>query len=562
MVEKNGRDGWLANLPSRPFFSLILLSFIPFACVIAVGIAALRHTGSLAFPIDDAYIYANYAANAAGGEFFTYDPGERSGGITGLGWYALTTLAYIILTPFHALLGWAAPPSVAGDPALASQAGHMYLAAYIPGALLLVATALGVRRLAQLALPPVPRADRARDALCWMLGAVAGADLGLVWGAMSGLEVALSSALVTWSLATLISDVRAGRLRWSLLLAALLPWARPELVVFAVAGVVWLLLRALFWRGEWAKSRLWGDVGLYALASLGGFAAMSLVYLWGWGRPLPSSYYAKVGGLRLGERFFSATAELVAAGRSLPFIAGALTFAGSLAGIFARSGDADSEEALRSRWAMGLLLLSSVLFVVSVMASLPWFGQEDRYMLPVHPVIIVQIGALVALLMRALPDDSWLERPWVRPVLGSLLAVALVGVCYLWATRQYAVEVRNIEDGHVRPALWIAKNTPPEALLAAEPIGAVHLFSERRTIDLVGLTTPATLGTYSDWPRAWPKLREAGADYLLFYPAWFGREGPPPWAEEVARFEIPDNRIVGDPVIAVYRLNWDIDGRY
>jgi len=192
------------------------------------------------------------------------------------------------------------------------------------------------------------------------------------------------------------------------------------------------------------------------------------------------------------------------------------------------------------------------------MASLPWFGQEDRYLLPIHPLVIVQIGALAALLMRLLPGDAWLERAWVRPTLGAIAAIVLVGVCYLWATQQYAVEVRNIEDGHIRPALWIAKNTPPNALMAAEPIGAMRLFSGRRTIDLVGLTTPSTLGTYADWPRAWPSLRQAGADYLLFYPAWFGREGVPPWAEEVARFAIPDNRIVGDSVIAVYRLRWGL----
>ena len=80
----------------------------------------------------------------------------------------------------------------------------------------------------------------------------------------------------------------------------------------------------------------------------------------------------------------------------------------------------------------------------------------------------------------------------------------------------------------------------------------------RSTIDLVGLTTPATLGTYADWPRAWPALRDVGADYLLYYPAWFGSEGPPPWAEEVARFTIPDNRIVGDSIIAIYRLRWEL----
>ena len=526
--------------------------------MLAIGIASLRHTGSLAFPIDDGYIYSNYVANAAQGDFFTYNSGERSGGITGLGWYALTFVAYVTLAPFHALLGWAAPLSVQGDAGLAAQAGHLYLSAYLPGALLLAATATGVYRLAQLSLPPVPRAGRAREALCWGLGAVAGADLGLVWGAMSGLEVTLSSALVAWSLASLLLDVQAGKLRWSLLWVALLPWARPELAVFALTGALWLALRALFWPGERGRSGAWKDMGLYALASLGGFAALSLVYLWGWGRPLPGSFYAKVGGLRLGSRFFSATAELLIAGRALPFVAGALTLAGGLGGLFVRSGAAPDEETRRSRWACALLLLSSALFLASVMASLPWFGQEDRYLLPLHPPLIVLVGVLLALALRLLPGDNLLAGRGVMPALGALFAVLLVGVCYLWATQQYVVEARNIEDGHVRPSLWIASNTPSDALIAAEPIGAVRLFSGRRTVDLVGLTTPSTLGTYADWPQAWPRLRDAGADYLLFYPDWFGSEGVPAWAEEVARFSIPDNRIVGASPIAIYRLRWEL----
>jgi hypothetical protein len=116
--------------------------------------------------------------------------------------------------------------------------------------------------------------------------------------------------------------------------------------------------------------------------------------------------------------------------------------------------------------------------------------------------------------------------------------------------------VRNIDDAHVAPALWLRANTPPESVVASEPIGAVRLFSGRRTVDLVGLTSPATLGTYGDWPRAWPALRSAGASFLVFYPAWFGGEPIPPWAAEAQRFSIADNRIAGSSLIAVYRLDW------
>src|SRR5438105_455003 len=81
--------------------------------------------------------------------------------------------------------------------------------------------------------------------------ALGGAGVGLallalapvVWGAFSGLELSLSLALGAGALALLLHEVSAGerpRLRGSLVLAALLPWARPELSLLAGAGVIWL----------------------------------------------------------------------------------------------------------------------------------------------------------------------------------------------------------------------------------------------------------------------------------------------------------------------------------
>lgn len=586
-----------------------LLVLLVVACCVALALAAARHTGSLAFPIDDAYIYSNYALALAQGQPFSYNPGETSGGITGLGWYLLCTLFYGLLAPFHGLLGGLAPPAVrAVDPELARQAGHLYLAAYLPGLLCLAATALGAYRLARLTLPGDPRG--ARDVYCLLIGAVAAADLGLVWGAMSGLEVALASALAVWAITLLLEDTRRGRLRWSLLLAALLPWARPDLLAVSLAALLWLVLRAIRIQNsefriqnskvhssktEGPQYNTWWlailDVLLYGGAILAGLGVLAAVYFAGWGRPLPSSFYAKVGGLRFGARFFSAAEELWIAGRYLPFVVAALTLASGLAlflwpnrdtvsggrghetgrapeGAAAHGeqpGTGDSE-----RWAALLLLMVSASYVAALMLTLPWFGQEDRYLLPVHPFVIVLLGGLAWRLRQAQVNrqktenrkqkaeghnpKSLIQDPRSLMVL-ALVAAVLVAGNYLWATREYVVQVRNIADAHVQPALWLAANTPPASLVASEPIGAVRLFSGRRTVDLVGLTTPATLGTYRDWPATWTALRDLGADYLLYYPDWFD-EGVPPWAVEVARFPIPDNRIAGDDVIAVYRLDW------
>ncbi len=531
-----GRGGWLALVPT--------------ACVGAFALASLRHTGSLAFPIDDGYIYSNYVLAAAQGHPFTYNLGQVSGGVTGLGWYILCTLSYWLLAPFHSLLGGLAPAPIPHGTELARQAGRLYLSAYLPGAISLVATSLGTRRLALLSLPGP--GGSFRSAVCWLAGAVAAADLGLVWGAMSGLESALAATLAVWAVCLLAQDARHGGLRWSLLLAALLPWARPDLIVVGLAGLLWLLLRAT-WSPANQKRVALREAGLYFLASVVGFGAMSLVYYAGWGKPLPSSFFAKVGGLRLGSRFFSAAQELVAAGRALPFVAALAAVAGSGLNWLAGSGRDDAEERAH-RWTALLVLMVSVLYVAALMATLPWFGQEDRYLLPVHPFVVASFAMLAWRFARRLPVSF---GPRMGMALGIVVVAMLVGADYLWATRNYVVEVRNITDAHVLPARWLTDHTPPGSLIASEPIGAVKLFSGRPTIDLVGLTTPATLGTYRDWPRAWQALHQANARYLLFYPAWFDG-GPPAWAVERARFQVPDNRIAGDNVIAVYELRWDL----
>lgn len=544
----------------------VLTAALGVLCVGAVGLAAVRHTGSLAFPIDDGYIYSNYVLAASQGHPFTYNIGETSGGITGLGWYLLCLLFYGLLAPFHDLLGGLAPAAVRGAGSvqdqlgISAQAGHLYLSAYLPGALCLIATGLGVRKVAGLTLPHIEGKAHTRDAVCWLLGAVAVADLGLVWGAMSGLEAALSSSLAVWASATLIGDYQRGRLRWSLALAFLLPWARPDLLVFGVVGVAWLLLRALFDGTGKNTGRGFSLAGSYALACIAGFGLMSLAYYWGWGRPLPSSFYAKVGGLRFGSRFFSAATELLVAGRYLPFVAGLVTLLGGLVSVVVppSRGLVSAELRGNTRWAAGLMLLVAGGYVAAIMFTLPWFGQEDRYLLPVHPFAIVLCGLLLWRLVAALHLESVLRSRAIVAALASLIMLLLAFANYVWATRDYVVEVRNIYDGHIAPAIFLSNTAAPNSIVASEPIGAVKLFSGLPTIDLVGLTTPATLGTYRNWPLAWEALRKAHVSYLLFYPNWFDDKCPPPWAIEQARFPIPDNRIAGDSVIAVYQLRWDL----
>jgi hypothetical protein len=514
--------------------------------------AALGRTGSWSFPIDDAYIYSNYALAATHGQWLQYNPGEPSGGVTGAAWLLLLTALTPLTAPLSDLARGLAPQIVqTGDPALAATAGRLFLTAYLWGGVLFALAAWGTARLAAECYRPLRGG-------AWVAGAAGLAlllDRTAIWGTFSGLEIPLALAVGPWALARLAAETRAGpRLRGSLLLAALLPWARPELAVIGAAGVAWLAWGAARRHGQVR----WRHVAQYAGALLGGLLTLVLFYQVLTGRPLPSSFYAKVGGLRLGGKMLAPFAEWVAAGQIAPFLllGAALLGAGLLALALWRTADRATVAS-----AAGLTALAALAFLAAMAATLPWFGQEDRYVLPLHPLLLVLAGGIVAVGVDRLLSRTGSRLQPRQIMLGAGVGLLLVLGAHLlelrvWAAGTYALYVQNIEDAHVRPARWLAANIPPGVPIASEPIGAVRLFSSHPTVDIVGLTTPALLGTYGDWPATEAALRARQVPYLLFYPRLWPDGQPPAWATEVQRFAVPDNRIAGSDPIAIYRLTF------
>jgi hypothetical protein len=526
------------------------------------------------FPIDDGYIYSNYTHHAAEGRWFAYqDSGsETSGGITSLLWYLLLTAAYLLV---HIL---AASPGVTGG---------LELAAYLLGATLLATSAALMFLLARLLfvplLPPAltglrPLALGLPPLLLLLLTPQA------TWAALSGLELPLSMALVLAALYTLLRDVIERRSPGiaAAIFAGLLPWARPELAAVGLLLVTVTILLALSGRCSWASARRY----LLIVVALG--AALPLIYLLGTGRPLPSSFYAKSGQLALfSPRFFQAAQQLIADG-GWPFLA--LFAAAVLTGLLALL------RARRVAPACGLVVAAAALIIhtLATSAATVWYGQMERYLLPVFPLALLLATALPVLLLNLIlggsyalqhsePPPTPTEMSWqqggpppaptemgsasalktqnskLKTQLSYLVLAILIGggllLCREAATG-YAIQVRNIADAHIAPAVWLTGHTAPDTLVATEPVGALRLFSQRPTLDLVGLTTPQMLGHYGDWDYTWRYLHAQNAAYLLYYPKQFKDQIVPPWVKPVARFSIPDNRIAGAGEIVLYRLDW------
>jgi hypothetical protein len=182
--------------------------------------------------------------------------------------------------------------------------------------------------------------------------------------------------------------------------------------------------------------------------------------------------------------------------------------------------------------------------------TLPEAGQVARYITPMYPALAVIVAAGL----------GRVERVLSRPRLAAGVAMAVIACWGVWtdydfARDGYAVHVRNMDDGAVAPAFWIREHTPAGSRVAFEQAGAVGLYADRPTLDIVGLTTPDMLGHFRDWEYTKQYLRLRGASYLLFFPAWFPGQHTPDWVRPVMNFPIPDNQIAGSDPIVLYAVN-------
>jgi hypothetical protein len=116
------------------------------------------------------------------------------------------------------------------------------------------------------------------------------------------------------------------------------------------------------------------------------------------------------------------------------------------------------------------------------------------YMPPVLLPYYVVGGIGMAVLLR------WHAAAVSRPALHRAFALTLVGGLILhtghWLTyaahRTWAIQ--SYEDTVRRPiGLWLARNTPAEALVSMEPIGYIGYYSGRRILDEVGLVSPGVI---------------------------------------------------------------------
>lgn len=500
--------------------------------------AVLARVGHPAPTLDDAYIHLQYARAIAEGHPFRYQAGEPiSTGATSFLWP-------LVLAPFH-LLG-------------------------VRGASLVwVAWAFGFTALAALAYE-VAALTRPLAGRTSAIGAAAMTLSfgGLAWSAASGMEVVPFAWLLARALRRGADWAEADaaqrtwrRLRELIALAIVLPLARPEGALFALAlgGVVLASPPPASWRRRvvvstaFVASALLPQLLVFLLTG-SPTSSTAEVKLLAFQPYLP----ARVGFVENVRLLFETlldgeiwSAEFVPSG-------GRWVALGGLAACAFQTWST-------RRWTRGALVLLLALGMLVPCAYATFLWNRLRYLWPFAPGWIVGLACLARVVGKAaraarLPGAATFPALIVGAFVG-LFASKVGGVI-----DDVAQSASGIDRQQAQLGRWVDENLPREAIVGVNDTGAIAYFGRRRTFDVVGLTTPGegrywvagAASRYEHYERLARVAPERLPTHFVVYPEWMACE--PVLGRMLTEAVVRDATILGGQVMRAYEARWEVLG--
>lgn len=207
-----------------------------------------------------------------------------------------------------------------------------------------------------------------------------------------------------------------------------------------------------------------------------------------------------------------------------------------------------------------VIVLALSMFAPCLYVTFLW--NRLRYLWPFAPGWIVGLACLAdrAALLASLVDRR------ARAATAALLTGAFAG---MFAARldgvfeDVAQSSSGIDRQHVAIGRWAKTHLPADARIGVNDTGAIAYFSERRTFDVVGLTTP-TEGRY--WVAGaasrlehYERLRASSPGALpthfIVYPEWMALE--PVLGRTLHEAIVTDATILGGQTMRASEARWD-----
>jgi hypothetical protein len=170
------------------------------------------------------------------------------------------------------------------------------------------------------------------------------------------------------------------------------------------------------------------------------------------------------------------------------------------------------------------ILLSFILWFLGFLGiyavRLPVTYQHGRYIIPTLPVfLLIGISGAIPWLTKHFNDQKMIFR--VLSKVWMISGISILGIFWFLGAKAFAEDVAIIESEMVTTALWVQKNTEPEALIAAHDIGALGYYSQREIVDLAGLVSPDVIPIIRDEAKLSDYLEKQNVSYLVTFPNWY-----------------------------------------
>ncbi|ATB27512.1 hypothetical protein [Melittangium boletus] len=424
------------------------------------------------FPLDDAWIHAVYARSVAHGDGLSYNPGVPSTGETSPLWAVVLAVAHL------------------GN----ASVERAVLVTKLVGFLLHALTAAGL----YVALRDAGRRWAASAALLVLMSP------HLVAASLSGMEVPLATLAAVGFLLAL----RSRRPGLYVLCGALGPLARPEVGLF-------LFLLPLVVRPEPGGKPLLKRWLQAAVGVALGCGAWALWNLHASGRPLPATFYAKVGtSNRLPllatqwAGFFRLVPELSWPGPVL-----AVLVLVAIVILVRRRAPRPGPERLGAGLVAVALVFCSVSQALLRQPAVQIFYTQ-RYLLPAIPFLL---AAPPLLLGRWLEARLAAKGTRLATAVAVLLPLALATGLPARLSR-LENDAHNIDDLQVQEGLFLSKASPEDVVWVLDA-GASRFLGRAFVVDLVGLNTHQMLGDevqayldahrprFMEWAQGWGSVQ-------------------------------------------------------